>query len=49
MTSKVTGEGDGAVKKKTIYIFIYKQRQLSLNMKTKVVQHVERLNEIVRE
>ena len=42
MTPKLTGEGDGeAVKKKSIAIFGYKQRLLSINMKTKVVQHVE--------
>ena len=51
MNSKVTGEGDVDddvdVKKKTIDIFTYKQRLLSINMKTKVVQHVksERLKE----
>ena len=44
MTSKVTGEGDEEdedVPKKTIAIFGYKQRLLSLDMKTKLVQHVE--------
>ena len=41
MNSKVTGEGDVDVKKKPIDIFTYKQRILSINMKTKVVQHVE--------
>ena len=43
MTSKVTGEGDvdDDVKKKHIAIFGYKQRLMSLDMKTKVVQHVE--------
>ena len=43
MNSKLTGEGDAvvAVKKKTIAIFGYKQRLLSLDMKTKLVQHVE--------
>ena len=40
MTSKVTGEGDGEVKK-NIAFFGYKQRLLSIEMKTKVVQHVE--------
>ena len=51
--SKLTGEGDVAdddvVKKsinekfcqKSIDIFTYKQRILSIDMKTKVVQHVE--------
>ena len=43
MNSKVTGEGAeaAAVKKKTIAIFAYKQRILSIEMKTKLVQHVE--------
>ena len=41
MNSKVTGEGDEEVKKKNIDIFTYKQRLLSINMKTKVVQHVK--------
>ena len=44
MNSKLTGEGDdGAegVKKKSIAIFAYKQRLLSIEMKTKLVQHVE--------
>ena len=39
MTSKVTGEG--AVVKKSIAIFAYKQQILSIEMKTKLVQHVE--------
>ena len=43
MTSKLTGEGgDDEVQKKTIAIFAYKQRILSIEMKTKVVQHVEK-------
>ena len=42
MTSKVTGEGDaGVVVKKTIDIFIYKELPLSIDIKTKVVQHAE--------
>ena len=42
MTSKLTGEGgEGAVKKKSIAIFGNKQRLLSIEMKTKLVQHVE--------
>ena len=43
MIGKLTGEGDAgaAVQKKTIAIFGYKQRLLSLDMKTKLVQHVE--------
>ena len=40
MNSKVTGEGDDEVKK-SIAIFGYKQRLLSIEMKTKLVQHVE--------
>ena len=45
MNSKVTGEGDEeAVQKKSIAIFAYKQRLLSIEMKTKVVQHVPRIN-----
>ena len=44
MTPKLTGAGDvDAVPKKTIAIFGYKQRLLSLDMKTKVVQHVPRI------
>ena len=44
MNSKVTGEGDVVdVKKKSIDIFTYKQRLLSIDMKTKVVQHVPRI------
>ena len=46
MTSKVTGEGDVVDVddvKKNIDIFTYKQRLLSLDMKTKVVQHVPRI------
>ena len=44
MTSKLTGEGDdGEVDdvNKSIAIFGYKQRLLSIEMKTKLVQHVE--------
>ena len=40
MTSKLTGEGEAEVKK-NIAIFGYKQRLLSIDMKTKLVQHVE--------
>ena len=44
MTSKVTGVGDEEeVVKKTIAFFGYKQRPLSIEMKTKVVQHVLRI------
>ena len=44
MISKLTGEGDEADEdvKKSIAIFTYNQRLLSIEMKTKVVQHVER-------
>ena len=43
MNSKVTGEGGGGAAnvKKSIAIFAYKQRILSIKMKTKLVQHVE--------
>ena len=43
MISKLTGEGDEGeeVPKYPIAIFGYKQRVLSLDMKTKLVQHVE--------
>ena len=42
MTSKLTGEGGEDVEvKKSIAIFAYKQRLLSIEMKTKLVQHVE--------
>ena len=41
MNSKVTGEGAEAEVKKSIAIFAYKQRILSIEMKTKLVQHVE--------
>ena len=40
MTSKLTGDGVGEVKK-IIDIITYKQRLLSIDMKTKVVQHVK--------
>ena len=43
MTSKLTGEGNAeeAAVKKNIAIFRHKQRILSIEMKTKLVQHVE--------
>ena len=41
MNSKVTGEGGAAAVKKSIAIFAYKERILSIEMKTKLVQHVE--------
>ena len=46
MNSNVTGEGaeEAAEVKKSIAIFAYKQRLLSIEMKTKVVQHVPRIN-----
>ena len=46
MNSKVTGEGAAEAEvKKNIAIFAYKQRLLIIEMKTKLVQHVERLKE----
>ena len=49
MIGKLTGEGDVAaaaavVQKKTIDIFTQKHSLFSLDMKTKVVQHVPRIN-----
>ena len=43
MNSKLTGQGAAAEEevKKSIAIFGNKQRLLSLDMKTKLVQHVE--------
>ena len=41
MNSKVTGEGAAEGVKKSIAIFAYTQRLLSIQMKTKLVQHVE--------
>ena len=43
MNSKLTEEGDADVKENHIAIFGYKQWLLSLDMKTKVVQHVPRI------
>ena len=46
-TDKVTDtvtEERVVVAKKTLVIFTYKQRHLSIDMKTKVVQHVPRIN-----
>ena len=40
MNSNVNGSGAEEVKK-SIAIFAYKQRLLSIEMKTKLVQHVE--------
>ena len=47
MNSKVTGEGadeEDEVQKKIIAVFTYKKRLLSIDVKTKVVQHVPRIN-----
>ena len=41
MTSKLTGEGAAEEVKKSIAIFPHRQRLLSLEMKTKLVQHAE--------
>ena len=42
MTSNVTGEGDeDDVGQKSIAIFAYKQHILSIEIKTKLGQHVE--------
>ena len=45
MNSKLTGEGDADadVPKNSIAIFSYNQWLLSLDMKTKLVQHVPRI------
>ena len=43
MTSKLTGEGDEGEVPKNIAIFGNKRRLLSIDMKTKVVQHVPRV------
>ena len=43
MIGKLTGLGEAEVQKKTIAIFGYKQRHLSLDMKTKVVQHLPKI------
>ena len=45
MNSNVSGLGaDEEEVKKTIAIFAYKQQLLSIEMKTKLVQHVPRIN-----
>ena len=45
MTGHVTGTGMGVgAVKKTIAIFTYKHSVFSLDMKTKVVMHVPRIN-----
>ena len=43
MIGPLTGEGAGEVQK-NIAIFTYKQRLLSIDMKTKVVEHVPRIH-----
>ena len=43
MIGKLTGLGAEEEVKKGIGIFTYKQRLLSIDMKTKVVQHVPRI------
>ena len=43
MTGLVTGEGEAGVKK-NIAILAYKQSLFSLDVKTKVVRHVPRIN-----
>ena len=45
MTSKLTGEDEDDAVPKTIAIIGYKQRLLSIDMKTKVIKHVERESE----
>ena len=45
MIGLLTGKGAAAaVKKKSIDIFTHKQRHLSIDMKTKIVQHVPTIN-----
>ena len=46
MIGLVTGEGVDVKKtsKKIIDIFTHKQQHLSIDMKTKIVQHVPRIN-----
>ena len=44
MNSNVSGSGGEEVKKKLIAIFAYNQQLLSIEMKTKIVQHVSRIN-----
>ena len=44
MNSNVSGSGVEEDVKKNIAIFAYKQRILSIEMKTKLVQHVPRIN-----
>ena len=41
MTSKVTGEGDDDVKKKPLQFSAINSDFFSIEMKTKIVQHVE--------
>ena len=53
MNSKLTGEGDDDDEeedvKKNIAIFTYKQWLLSIDMKTKVVQHVPRIINVFKD
>ena len=44
MNSKLTGEGDDDGIKKNIAISTNKQRRLSIDMTTKVVQQVPKIN-----
>jgi len=46
MIGSLTGEGAAAaaVQKKGIVIYTYKQQHLSIDMKTKVVRDVQRIN-----
>ena len=43
MIASLTGEG-GGVQKKSIDVYIHKQRYLIIDMKTKIVQHVPTIN-----
>ena len=43
MIGLVTGKGD-EVKKKLIDIYTHKHQHLTIDMKTKLVQHVPRIN-----
>ena len=48
MNSKFTGLGDADAVQKNLLLFFSKQRLLSIDMKTRVVHHVERVNERVK-
>ncbi len=43
MNSNVSGSGEDEEVKKSIVIFTYKQSLLSIDMKTKVIQHIPRI------